>query len=97
MLQVTTSDYIAKILLYYLLLINVVSFLIFGLDKMLAKSNSRRVPEKILFLLALLGGALGAMIGMEVWRHKRRKVGFYLGIVVILLGWIIILILNYQF
>ena len=98
MLQITISEYITKILLYYLLLINTVTFLIFGLDKMLAKSNSRRMPEKFLFLLALLGGALGAMLGMEIWHHKRKKTGFYLKMVVILLGWMVLyLIINYQF
>lgn len=59
----------------WLALINLVTFLVFGFDKLKAKykekhEGARRVPEKTLFLLAALGGSVGALLGMRVWRHK---------------------------
>ena len=64
-----------SMLAVWLVIINVVTFLVFGLDKWKAKrkvrrEQVRRVPEKTLFLLAALGGGLGALIGMRVWHHK---------------------------
>ena len=59
----------------YLLLINLLTFLIFGLDKWKAKRKEknervRRVPEKTLFLLSALGGSIGALLGMKAFHHK---------------------------
>lgn len=56
--------------------INVVSFATFGWDKMCAENNRRRVPEAQLLLLALFGGALGALLGQQVFRHKTKKQPF---------------------
>ena len=50
-----------------------------GADKLYAKSGHRRVPEKRLFLLALLGGAPGGLLGMYAFRHKTRHPRFLLG------------------
>ena len=78
------------VLAVWLVIINVVTFLVFGLDKWKAKrkvrrEQVRRVPEKTLFLLAALGGGLGALIGMRVWHHKTLHRSFRYGIPAILL------------
>lgn len=65
--------------------INVITFAVFGIDKLKAVKNRWRVPEKILFFLALLGGSLGAIIGMYSFRHKTKKIAFRIGIPVILI------------
>ena len=64
------------------------SFLLFammGIDKALAKRGAWRVPEKTLFLLALLGGALGGIIGMYFFRHKTRHASFKAGLPMLLI------------
>ena len=77
------------LLLCYLLLINLVTFLVFGLDKWKAKRKEkkdsvRRVPEKTLFLLSALGGSVGALLGMKVFHHKTLHKSFRFGIPAIL-------------
>lgn len=77
----------------WLVLINLVTFLVFGVDKLKAKRKSasiRRVPEKTLFLLAALGGSVGALVGMRVWRHKTLHRTFRFGIPAILVLQILI-------
>lgn len=61
-----------KLLLGYLLGINVLAFLLYGFDKWKAKKNKWRIPEKTLFGIAFLGGSLGALIGMQVFHHKTK-------------------------
>jgi len=56
--------------------INLVTFGVFGWDKACAENNLRRVPEANLLLLALFGGALGALLGQQVFRHKTKKQPF---------------------
>ena len=65
-----------KLLLGYLLGINVLAFLLYGFDKWKAKKNKWRIPEKPLFGIALLGGTLGALIGMQVFHHKTKHWSF---------------------
>ncbi len=73
-------------LLYiYLLCINVVTFLFYGMDKWKAKKGKRRISEKTLLTFAILGGSVGALIGMWFFRHKTRKPKFYLGVPAIIL------------
>jgi uncharacterized membrane protein YsdA (DUF1294 family) len=74
----------AVILLYWLA-INVVGFFLFGLDKLKAVRKERRVPEKRLFLVAALGGAAGAWIGMRSFRHKTKHASFTIGVPALLL------------
>ena len=73
------------ILIAYLFIVNIVSFIIYGADKFYATSKHRRVPEKKLLLLALLGGSLGAIIGMNFFRHKTRKNSFLIWFIIIFL------------
>ena len=68
------------VLAIWLVAINLVTFLVFGLDKLKAKrkvnkESVRRVPEKTLFLLAAVGGSIGALLGMKVWHHKTFRFG----------------------
>ena len=83
------------LLVCYLLVMNLVTFLVFGLDKWKAKRKAkneavRRVPEKTLFLLSILGGSAGALLGMRVWHHKTLHKSFRFGIPAILALQIII-------
>lgn len=83
------------LLAIWLVLINLVTFFVFGLDKWKAKrkvkkESVRRVPEKTLFLLAILGGSVGALLGMKVWHHKTLHRSFRIGIPAILMLQILI-------
>lgn len=77
------------LLALWLVLINLVTFLVFGADKLQAKRKEkkdtvRRVPEKTLFLLSALGGSVGALLGMRVFRHKTLHRAFRFGVPLIL-------------
>lgn len=79
----------------WLILINLITFFVFGLDKLKAKrkvthESTRRVPEKTLFLLAAIGGSIGALLGMKVWHHKTLHKTFRFGIPAILILQILI-------
>ena len=73
-------------LLVYLAAVNVIAFAVYGADKRRARKNRRRVPEKTLFLLAVIGGSVGALLGMYTFRHKTRHWYFVWGIPAILLA-----------
>ena len=77
----TLHSYLA----YYLLAINVVTFIVYGIDKYKAKKAKWRIPEATLLLLAVLGGSIGAWMGMKVWHHKTMHKNFKYGIPAILL------------
>ena len=72
-------------LAYYLLAINVVAFIMYGIDKYKAKKAKWRISEATLLLLAILGGSIGAWMGMKVWHHKTTHKKFKYGIPAILL------------
>ena len=72
-------------LAYYLLGINAVAFIVYGIDKYKAKKARWRIPEATLLLLAVLGGSIGAWMGMKVWHHKTKHKKFKYGIPAILL------------
>ena len=74
----------------YLAAVNVIAFAVYGADKRRAKKERRRVPEKTLFLLALIGGSVGAWAGMYTFRHKTRHWYFVWGIPAILLAQIVL-------
>ena len=73
-------------LLWYLVAVNLVTFTVYGVDKAKARRGAWRVPEKTLFLLPLLGGSVGALLGMLVFRHKTKHWYFVWGIPLILLA-----------
>lgn len=72
-------------MIYYLFVINVITFAAFGLDKRKAKKRKFRIRESVLLVLALIGGSLGAMAGMFLFHHKTRKPAFRIGIPVLFL------------
>ena len=77
-------------LLIYLLGINFIAFLLYGVDKYRAKHSKWRIPESTLILSVVLGGSLGAILGMVVFHHKTRKPKFFIGVPLILLIQILI-------
>lgn len=83
------------VLLVWLAAINLVTFAVYGIDKAKAKRGAWRVPEKTLFLLPLLGGSLGALLGMRVFRHKTKHWYFVWGIPLILLAQIALAVWLY--
>lgn len=60
----------------YYLIINISTFIIYGIDKYLAIKNLYRISEKILLLLSILGGSIGALISMYLFHHKTKKARF---------------------
>ena len=75
----------------YLLIVNIIAFFLMGIDKKKAQTGAWRIPEKTLFLSALLGGGVGAIAGMQLFRHKTRHRSFVIGMPLILLAWVILL------
>jgi uncharacterized membrane protein YsdA (DUF1294 family) len=73
-------------LYFYLVIVNVLAFLLMGIDKRKAQKGTWRIPERTLFLSALLGGSLGAILGMQVFRHKTRHRSFVIGMPAILIA-----------
>ena len=69
----------------YIIIINVITFLVYGIDKYLAYKEKRRVSEKLLLTLALCFGIIGALLGMKVFRHKTKKGSFKTSIILIII------------
>ena len=76
----------------YLIVINIIAFLAMYIDKRKAKYGKWRIPEQSLFILALIGGSIGAIAGMYTFRHKTKKLRFSIGFPVILVLQIILII-----
>ena len=72
-------------LLYAIIFINIITFFVYGLDKLKAVNHWWRIPEWVLLGLAVAGGSVGAYLGMQVFRHKTLKPLFRFGVPVILL------------
>lgn len=66
-------------------MINLVAFAVYGKDKLRARRSEWRTPESTLFILAIAGGSVGALLAMYVFHHKTRKKAFKIGIPLILL------------
>ena len=73
------------IVLQFLAVINVATFLTYGLDKWKAKRSKWRIREAALLMLAVLGGSIGAWLGMIVWHHKTQHKKFKVGIPAIII------------
>ena len=76
----------ANALLYYLIVINILTFAVYGIDKWKARQGSWRISEATLLMLAVIGGTIGALLGMQVWRHKTMHLKFKYGLPLILLA-----------
>ena len=74
-----------RIVIFYLLAANLLTFVTYGIDKYKARHNKWRIPEATLLLLAALGGSIGALLAMRVFRHKTLHRKFRYGIPAILL------------
>ena len=82
-------------LIIYLVLINAAAFILMLADKQKARKNRRRIPEATLMGVALLGGSIGAIIGMYAVRHKTKHLKFSVGLPVILVIQVILGIILY--
>ena len=71
--------------LYYLLAINALTFLLYGIDKYKAKKNQWRISEATLLTMAAIGGSIGAWAGMRIWHHKTMHKKFKYGIPLIII------------
>ena len=90
------------ILWLWLLIINIAAFLAYGLDKLLAKLKAHhekvpRLPERNLLLLAIVGGGIGAWVGMEVFRHKTKHRSFRICVPLFTCLWLVIVVGLYLY
>jgi uncharacterized membrane protein YsdA (DUF1294 family) len=69
---------------YYLITINIISFVLFGYDKYMAIKQKSRVRNSILLIISLLGGSIGSLLGMYTFRHKTQTWYYKYGIPFIL-------------
>ncbi|MFH6966009.1 DUF1294 domain-containing protein [Flavobacterium sp. FlaQc-28] len=85
-----------EILLLYFLFVNIIVFILAGYDKYQARKNKQRVPENTLFLLEAIGGTIGLLTAMLIFRHKTSKMSFIIkfSIIFILQAVLIYLIVN---
>ena len=74
-----------NIILGYLLAVNITSFLLYGIDKYKAKKGRWRISEATLLLMAVIGGSIGAWVGMRIWHHKTMHKKFKYGIPIIII------------
>ena len=79
-----------KILILYLILINLAAWGLMGADKYRTRKHAWRIPERTLFAVALLGGSLGAILGMYLWHHKTKHWYFVIGMPLILVAQILV-------
>lgn len=84
-----------KIFIIYLILVNIMSFMMMYIDKNRAINHKRRIPERDLFLFAIIGGSVGTFFGMEIFRHKTKHLKFVIGIPLILIIQVIIFLILY--
>ncbi|MFI3212386.1 MAG: DUF1294 domain-containing protein [Eubacteriales bacterium] len=84
------------IIIGYLIIINMLGFFAFGIDKRRAKRHAFRIPEATLFTLAIMGGSIGSILGMHFFHHKTRHWYFLYGMPFILILQISFLIFIYN-
>ena len=83
-------------ILYYLIAINIITFFIYGIDKLKAKKGKWRIPESTLLLLAIIGGSIGAWFDIKVWHHKTLHKKFKYGIPLIVIAQIAIAVYIFR-
>ena len=84
---------IQTLLLIWVLAWTLIAFVLMGIDKWKAQHDSWRIPEKTLFLSAILGGTVGALAGMYLFRHKTKHLSFIVGMPLILAAQVILVLL----
>lgn len=80
------------IITFYLLIINIFTFFLYGVDKWKAQRARWRIPESVLLGVAAIGGSIGAWLGMQVWRHKTQHAKFRYGVPIILMAQVALLV-----
>lgn len=83
-------------LISYVVVMNIVAFCAMGIDKWKAKKRAWRIPEATLFILAAVGGSIGAIAGMYTFRHKTKHRSFVWGMPAILIAQIILIIVLFN-
>jgi len=78
-------DYLQKIVIAYLVIMNLAGFAVMGIDKAKAKRKAWRIPEKVLFLFSIIGGSVGTWAGIYAFRHKTKHWYFVVGMPLILI------------
>ena len=84
------------IVLIYLAVINVVTFFMYGIDKWKAKRSRWRISEATLLIMAVIGGSIGAWLGMKVWHHKTLHKKFKYGVPLILITQLALILWIYN-
>lgn len=79
--------------LTYILVTNIIGFAFMGIDKWKARRGAFRISEATLFTIALIGGSIGSIIGMYVFRHKTKHPAFFIGMPIILVIQVVIIVL----
>ena len=75
----------SNILIFYFFIINLIGYFLMYLDKEKAKKNKWRIKESTFFIIAILGGSVGAFLGMKVFRHKTKHLKFSIGLPLIII------------
>lgn len=83
-----------KVAFLYVIIMNIIGVMMMGIDKSRAKRHAWRIPERTLFLISLLGGSVGSLAGMYLFRHKTKHMKFVIGMPLILLIQIAACIIN---
>lgn len=86
-----------QLLLIYLVLVNAAAFFLMLADKLKAKKGAWRIPERTLIGISVIGGSIGAIAGMNLFRHKTQHPKFYIGLPVILASQVILGLLLYLY
>ena len=81
----------------FLLSVNVIAFFMYGIDKWKAKKDKWRTLEATLLWLAVIGGSIGAWLGMKVWHHKTMHKKFRFGLPLIIIVQIALIIFAYEY
>lgn len=84
-----------KYCLYYLIFINIITFMMYGIDKLKAKKGKWRISEATLLMMAIVGGSIGAWAGMRIWHHKTMHKKFQYGIPAIIIMQIALVVYLY--
>ena len=74
-----------QLIVIYIIAVNIISFIVMGMDKRKAQKRAWRIPESTLFVLAIIGGSIGSILGMHLFHHKTRHWYFLYGMPAILI------------
>ena len=87
---------VVTLIIVYVIIVNLIGFFLMGIDKRKAIKRAFRIPEATLFLIAVLGGSIGSILGMYTFRHKTRHWYFVYGMPFILILQIALIIFIYN-